>query len=84
MWQPVHMVVLVHLIKEALQVVVAIVEIVVAEEEEAQAGEEETKADVEMVEGQQDHQRNHLTPRSIKERLKVLLAKYARNLATLL
>ena len=83
-WQPKHTVVPVHLIKEALQVVVAIVEIEVIEEEETPIGEEETRVDMEMVDSQQDHQRNHLTPHSIKERLKVLPARYARNLATLL
>ena len=42
----------VYQIKEALQVVVAIVEIEVVEEEETPAGEEETRVDVEMVDGQ--------------------------------
>ena len=64
--------------------VVVIVETVVAEEEEGLVGEEETKVDMEMADGQQDHQRSHLTPPLIEERLKVLFAKYAKNLATLL
>ena len=62
----------------------ATVEIEVAEEEETSAGEEEARVDVEMVDGHRDHQRNHPIPRSIKKRLKVLHARYARNLATLL
>ena len=84
MWRLVPTVVPIHQIKQALQVVVATMETEVAEEEEISAGEEETRVDVEMVDDQQDHQRNHPIPCSIKERLKVLPARYARNLATLL
>ena len=82
MWRPELTVAPVHKINSPQEVVVA-AETVVAEEEEPLAGEAE-EVDAEMVDGHRDHQRNHPIPRSIKKRLKVLPARYARNLATLL
>ena len=60
-------------------------EIEVAEEEETLAGEEKTKVNMEIVGSLLGNsKRSHLTPPLIKGRLKILPARYVKNLATLL